>query len=70
MCKVIRERFPKIKLVNRSLGFSGDPEKAKVRFERTRPDRLLTILAQVVDQVQELVRPEPGLDRKARDILY
>jgi len=57
MCKLVRERFPKVKLVIGIWGFSGDTEKAKARFERTQPDRLLTSLAQAVEQVQELIRP-------------
>jgi predicted PurR-regulated permease PerM len=58
MCKLIRERFPKLKLVIGVWGFSGDTEKAKARFERTQPDRLLTSLAQTVEQIQELMRPK------------
>ena len=58
MCKLIRERFPKVKLVVGVWGFSGDTEKAKARFERTQPDRLLTSLAQAVEQIQELLRPK------------
>jgi hypothetical protein len=58
MCKLIRERFPKPKLVIGVWGFSGDTEKAKARFERTQPDRLLTSLAQAVEQIQELARPK------------
>jgi hypothetical protein len=58
MCKLIRERFPKPKLVIGVWGFSGDAEKAKARFERTQPDRLLTSLAQAVEQIRELIRPE------------
>ena len=58
MCKLIRERFPKLKLVVGVWGFGGDTEKAKARFERTQPDRLLTSLAQAVEQIQELTRPE------------
>jgi hypothetical protein len=57
MCKLIRERFPRVKLVVGVWGFSGDTEKAKARFERTQPDRLLTGLAQAVEQIQELLRP-------------
>jgi predicted PurR-regulated permease PerM len=56
MCKLVRERFPKPKLVVGVWGFSGDTEKAKARFERTQPDRLLTSLAQAVEQIQELIR--------------
>jgi predicted PurR-regulated permease PerM len=58
MCKLVRERFPKPKLVVGVWGFSGDTEKAKARFERTQPDRLLTSMAQAVEQIQELIRPK------------
>ena len=58
MCKVIRERFPKLKIVAGVWAFSGDAEKAKARFERTRPDRLLTSMAQAIEQIQELIRPK------------
>jgi predicted PurR-regulated permease PerM len=64
MCKLIRERFPKLKLVIGVWGFSGDTEKAKARFERTQPDRLLTSLAQAVGQIQELIGPESGADSR------
>jgi hypothetical protein len=59
MCKQIRERFPKLKVVVCVWGFSGDRDKAKARFERTQPDRLATSLAEAVEHVQELVRPKP-----------
>jgi predicted PurR-regulated permease PerM len=59
MCKQIRERFPKIKVVVCVWGFSGDKQKAKARFERTQPDRLSTSLAEAVEHVQELLRPKP-----------
>jgi hypothetical protein len=58
MCKLIRERFPKPKLVIGIWGFSGDAEKAKARFERAPPDRLLTNLAQAVEQIRELIGPK------------
>jgi len=58
MCKLIRERFPNLKLVIGVWGFAGDTEKAKARFERTQPDRLLTSLAQAVEQIQALIRPQ------------
>ena len=57
MCKLIRERFPKLRLVVGVWGFSGDTEKAKARFERTQPDRLLTSMAQAVERIQELIEP-------------
>jgi predicted PurR-regulated permease PerM len=55
MCKQIRERFPKLKVVVCVWGFSGDTAKAMTRFERTQPDRLSTSLAQALEHVQELV---------------
>jgi predicted PurR-regulated permease PerM len=58
MCKLIRERFPKLKIVIGVWGYSGDTEKAKARFERSQPDLLLTSLAQAVEQIQELIRPK------------
>lgn len=54
MCKQIRERFPKIKVVICVWGFTGDTQKAMARFDRTQPDRLVTSIAQAVVQVQEL----------------
>lgn len=58
MCKLIRERFPKLRLVVGVWGFSGDTGKARARFERTQPDRLSTSLAQAVEQIRELIRPK------------
>jgi hypothetical protein len=59
MCRQIRERFPKLKVVICVWGFSGDTQKAMARFERTQPDRLSTSLAEAVEHVQELVRAKP-----------
>jgi hypothetical protein len=59
MCKQIRERFPKLKVLVCVWGFSGDVQKAITRFERTQPDRLCTSLAQAVEHIQELVSPTP-----------
>jgi len=58
MCKQLRERFPKLKVVVCVWGFSGDTGKAMARFERTQPDRLATSIAQAVEHVQELVHPK------------
>ena len=58
MCRLIRERFPNLKIVIGVWGFTGDTEKAMARFERTQPDRLLTSLAQAVEQIQELIQPK------------
>jgi hypothetical protein len=59
MCRQIRERFPKLKVVVSVWGFSGDTQKAKTRFERTQPDRLSTSLAEALEHIQELVLPTP-----------
>src|SRR5580658_1223828 len=59
MCKQIRERFPKLKVVVCVWGFNGDTPKAMTRFERTQPDRLCTSLAEAVEHIQELVSPKP-----------
>ena len=68
MCKQIRERFPKLKVVACVWGFSGDTQKAKARFERAQPDRLSTSLAQAMEHVEELLRPKakaaPQVDRE------
>jgi predicted PurR-regulated permease PerM len=59
MCRQIRERFPKLKVIVCVFGFGGDANKAMVRFERTQPDRLSTSLAQAVEHVQELACGQP-----------
>ena len=59
VCKQIRERFPKLKVVVCVWGFGGDAVKAKARFERTQPDHLSTSLAETLAHIQELVRPQP-----------
>jgi hypothetical protein len=58
ICKQIRGRFPKIKLVAGIWGFKGDREKANARFERSQPDRLVTGMAQALEQIEELVSPQ------------
>ena len=60
MCKQVRERFPKLKVVVGVWGFSGDTQKASARFERTQPDRLSTSLAEALEHIEELVRPQPA----------
>jgi len=59
MCRQIRERFPKLKVVVGVWGFTGDTQKAVARFERTQPDRLSTSLADALEHIHELVRPTP-----------
>ena len=63
MCKQIRERFPKIKVVVCVWGFSGDTQKAKARFERTQPHRLSTSLAEALEHVQDLGWSQARNDR-------
>jgi hypothetical protein len=60
ICKQMRGRFPGIKLVAGIWGFKGDTEKAKARFERNQPDRLVTSLVQALEQIEELVSPRPS----------
>lgn len=55
ICKQIRGRFPGITVVACVWGFTGDTEKAKARFERNQPDRLLTSLAQALEQIEALI---------------
>ena len=57
ICKQIRGRFPGIKLVACIWGFKGDTEKAKARFERNQPDRLVISLAEAMEQIEQLVSP-------------
>jgi predicted PurR-regulated permease PerM len=59
MCKQIRERYPKIRIVVCVWGFSGDTLKAKSRFERTQPDRLSTSLAEALEHGEERLSPKP-----------
>ncbi|HTX39034.1 MAG TPA: AI-2E family transporter [Bryobacteraceae bacterium] len=59
MCKQIRERFPKLRVVVCIWGFTGDTHKAMTRFDRTQPDRLSTSLAEAVAHIQELACPKP-----------
>ena len=59
MCRQIRQRFPKLKVVVCVWGFSGDTHKAKARFERAQPDCLSTSLAEAMEHVEGLLRPKP-----------
>jgi predicted PurR-regulated permease PerM len=59
MFKQIRARYPELKIVVCIWGFNGDTLKAMARFERVQPDRFSTSLAEAVEHVQELVRPQP-----------
>jgi lipoate synthase len=69
MCKKIRERFPRLKVVVGIWGFNGDIQQATARFERTQPDRLATSLAEAVEQIQDLVRPQARREASNREPL-
>jgi predicted PurR-regulated permease PerM len=51
LCGQLRARFPKGKLIVGIWGFTGDVAQALQRFERTKPDSLVTSLAQVIERV-------------------
>jgi hypothetical protein len=55
MCKKIRERFPRLKIVVGIWGFTSVMQTATVRFERTQRDRLSTTLAEAIEHIQDLV---------------
>ncbi|MBV8844580.1 MAG: hypothetical protein JO307_17375 [Bryobacterales bacterium] len=52
--KQLRARLPQTKIIVGIWGFSGDVEKAKLRFERPAPDAILTTLASAVKYVAEI----------------
>jgi hypothetical protein len=68
ICKQMRGRFPRIKLVAGVWGFKGDTEKAKARFERHQPDRLVAGLAQALEQIQDLVGPRRSGELQAETV--
>jgi len=59
MVNHLRSRFPHAMIIVVIWGFNGDREKALARFDRGRPDRLFSGLAQVV---KEVVERETGLE--------
>ena len=44
----LRRRFPRVKICVAIWGFAGDAEKLKDRFDRERPDAIVTTLAQAL----------------------
>jgi hypothetical protein len=62
LCRKIRERFPKLKLKVMVCvwGFNGDPQKARMRFERTPPDYFSTSLADAVEHIRQLTDRKSG----------
>lgn len=63
MYRQVRARFPKLTIIVCFWGFAGDVEKAKARFERARPEHLVTSLAQAVEVIQALGEPAGVLTR-------
>ncbi len=52
--KHVRSRLPKVRVVVGIWGFAGDVEKAKARFERQRPETILTTIAAAAKYVAEI----------------
>jgi len=61
LCGQLRARFPKCKLIVGIWGFTGDVAQGLQRFERSKPDGLVTSLAQVLQRLNPSVpdSPEP-----------
>ena len=59
MCKQIRERFPKLRVIVCVWGFVGDTHQAMARFGRTPPDYLATSLPEAVEHIKQLGRSNP-----------
>jgi predicted PurR-regulated permease PerM len=55
--KQLRGRFPDVRIGVGIWGFSGDAEKARSRFERHRPETILTSLAGAATYVAGIIRP-------------
>jgi predicted PurR-regulated permease PerM len=53
LCQRIRLILPEINIVAGIWAFSGDMEKAKERFGNTPPDRVVTTLAQTLEQISQ-----------------
>jgi hypothetical protein len=57
--KQLHSRFPKVRIVVGIWGFSGDTEKAKLRFERQRPETILTTLSEAANYIAQLGAVHP-----------
>jgi predicted PurR-regulated permease PerM len=51
LCGQLRARFPKSKMIVGIWGFTGDVAQALQRFDRSKPDALVSSLAQVIERV-------------------
>ncbi len=49
VCRSIRARFPETRLAAGIWGFMGDPDKAMARFDKSKPDYLVTTFAEVLE---------------------
>jgi hypothetical protein len=55
LARNLQSRFPRTRLVIGVWGFTGDLEKALQRFQPSRPDKLVTTLADAVKFVAPIV---------------
>ena len=53
LCQRVRMHLPQNKIIAGIWGFAGDLEKAKERFGRTQPDRVVASLAAAIEQINE-----------------
>jgi hypothetical protein len=58
LCRQLRARYPKLEIAVCVWGFEGDTEKAKARFEKPRPEQLITSIKQAVELIHKLAQPE------------
>jgi hypothetical protein len=56
LCQRVRLHLPQIKILAGIWGFAGDLEKAKERFGSAQPDKLVSSMAQAVEQIAEWQR--------------
>jgi len=58
LCGRLRAQFPKSKLIVGIWGFTGDVAQALQRFDRSKPDALVSSLAQVIERLMPAHKPE------------
>jgi predicted PurR-regulated permease PerM len=56
LCRQLRSRYPRTKIIAGVWGFSGDTERALERFHTPRPDKLVTRLAEALEYIRDLER--------------
>jgi predicted PurR-regulated permease PerM len=62
LCGQLRSRFPKAHLIVGIWGFTGDIAQALQRFDRSKPDALVSSLAQVIERLMPAVPNARALD--------